>query len=81
MEEPASDGREASCDGEEHCEADEDRLPGGELYILLHLRRLTMGEGDWDIYPASVENYQIRTDVYIVYDDKEILNGETSLAI
>ena len=49
MEEPASDGGEASCDGEEHCEADEDRLPGGELYILLHLRRLTMGEGDRDI--------------------------------
>ena len=44
MEEPAGDGREASCDGEEHSKADEDRLPGGELYILMHLRRLTMGE-------------------------------------
>ena len=42
MEEPAGDGGEASCDGEEHCEADKDRLPGGEIYILTHLRRFTM---------------------------------------
>ena len=42
MEEPAGDGGEASCDGEEHCKADKHRLPGGELYILMHLRRLTM---------------------------------------
>ena len=42
MEEPAGDGREASCDGEEHCEADEDRLPGGDVYILTHLTRFTM---------------------------------------
>ena len=61
MEEPAGDGREASCDGEEHCEADEDRLPGGELYILLHLRRLTMGgmvgRRRSRYHPASVEHY------------------------